>query len=111
MVVIAVEETRESLSTLASCLVSIHRGCELHCFTDPVRAYQYAAKEPVDIAYIASRIGGVGGSELATRIRLFRPDVMIRLIVPEPESPDAPSDNGGESFVTIAQLMALKDPS
>lgn len=74
---IAVDDEPFALEDIEEALHAAAPDAELHCFTVPRKALEYAETSPVDIAFLDIELGSTSGLVLAKQLKDVQPDVHI----------------------------------
>lgn len=74
---IAVDDEPFALEDIADALRAAAPEAELHSFTAPSKALEYAKASPVDVAFLDIELGSVSGLVLAKKLKDLRPEVHI----------------------------------
>ena len=69
MRILAVDDERLALLALKQAILGAEPGCTLACFATPGEALTYAAKEPIDVAFLDIEMDSMNGLGLAKRLK------------------------------------------
>lgn len=77
MKLLALDDEPFALEDLREAIIQTRPGCDLHCFTRPSQALQYAKGHPIDVAFLDIELGSVSGIVLAKQLKDIQPDAHI----------------------------------
>ena len=77
MTIVAVDDEKMALETLASAIREAAPEAELHCFRWSEDALAYAEKSHIDVAFLDVAMPGANGVQLAQHMALYQPKINI----------------------------------
>lgn len=74
---LAVDDEPLMLNGLVSAIQSVRPEAEVLSFTKPEEALEAAKEQPMDVAFLDIRMGGMTGLQLAARLKKIKPDIHV----------------------------------
>lgn len=74
---LVVDDEPLMLNGLVSAIQSVRPEAEVLSFTKPEEALEAAKEQPMDVAFLDIRMGGMTGLQLAARLKKIKPDIHV----------------------------------